>query len=285
MQEGLQAQTSGDINSAMIKYTEAINLDPSLVAAYVNRGNIKVQKGLLDGARWDYDRAIELAPDHAGASFNLGLLAYLRSDYEAALDAYNRVIQSSPEAEHAYLNRGSVYYATGQLDAAMEDFKKVTEISPNAQDARLFRGIIYCDRGECEKALAEYADAGDDEFVALRKWLAESRLGKAEEARKNLQAYVDKFDTEHEESLEQMLLDFCLEKISEADVLESIKAKRGAYSDGVIASLYFYLGSKRILDGDKDGAIALFKLGVTTPLPMQSEYMSMKAQLAFAGGY
>jgi Flp pilus assembly protein TadD len=56
-------QKLGMVDGAIEEYTLALGLDPSNVEAYVNRGELMIQKGNFVQAAVDFKTAIELDPD------------------------------------------------------------------------------------------------------------------------------------------------------------------------------------------------------------------------------
>jgi tetratricopeptide (TPR) repeat protein len=58
------------IDGAIEEYSIALGLDPSSVDAYVNRGELLIQKGSFEQAAQDFRHAIELDPDGANRSAN-----------------------------------------------------------------------------------------------------------------------------------------------------------------------------------------------------------------------
>jgi Flp pilus assembly protein TadD len=97
----------GDVDRAILDYTEALGLRPgdptstrNLRVGYVRRGVVQAQRGDTDAAITDFTRAIELDPNH--------FLAYLR--------------------------RGEARLALGQSEAALSDLEQAEALaSDNAQ--------------------------------------------------------------------------------------------------------------------------------------------------------
>jgi tetratricopeptide (TPR) repeat protein len=69
-QQGSSAYDNGDYDKALADFNQAIQLDPTYVFAYNNRGNVYLHKGDYDKAIADYDKAIQLDPKYAGAYDN-----------------------------------------------------------------------------------------------------------------------------------------------------------------------------------------------------------------------
>lgn len=59
---GVEAVREGDLDSAIVCYSAAINLKPDYAEAYFNRGNAYEEKGEIDLAIEDYKTAIQLNP-------------------------------------------------------------------------------------------------------------------------------------------------------------------------------------------------------------------------------
>ena len=66
----------GHLEAALRLYTEAIQLNPSHVLAYVARGGILGSLENYDGAIADYNAALDLNPELAGAYGGRGLARY-----------------------------------------------------------------------------------------------------------------------------------------------------------------------------------------------------------------
>lgn len=81
------------LEKAVADFNAALDIDPQLGEAYLNRGNSRFFQKRMDAAKADYDRAIELrSRDLHAAYFNRGLVyevlqdkAAARADFEAAL--------------------------------------------------------------------------------------------------------------------------------------------------------------------------------------------------------
>ena len=64
------------LSDLIVKFTEAIELDPENSMLYFNRGTIYDQEKDTENAEKDYMKAIELNPSSFGANYNLGALYF-----------------------------------------------------------------------------------------------------------------------------------------------------------------------------------------------------------------
>jgi tetratricopeptide (TPR) repeat protein len=57
---GAARHAKGDLEGALLDYTEAIRIDPDYSAAFYNRGNVHLAKGDLERAQRDHNEAFRL---------------------------------------------------------------------------------------------------------------------------------------------------------------------------------------------------------------------------------
>lgn len=76
----------------------------------------------------DYDKALTLNPRLVFAWFNKGNLYYTLQDYTSALQCFSEAINIDPTFGEAYYNRGLAYLQTGNKRAAFADLSKAGEL-------------------------------------------------------------------------------------------------------------------------------------------------------------
>jgi tetratricopeptide (TPR) repeat protein len=193
---GTELYAVGDCRAAIAAYEQALELDPSCVAAYCGRGNALRFLGDYASSEADFQTAIELDPDcgvayigrglavcfgtssqlDPNADFELGknLLANPTSaieyvmrgtakaqlnDPHAAIADYDLAIDMNPRLLLAYNNRGNLYQHLGDSERALADFSKVLTIDPRSAIAYNNRAIIYTQHGQLAAAVADYQKA------------------------------------------------------------------------------------------------------------------------------
>ncbi len=82
-EEGLALYRAGRTDAALRAYDRCLELDPNHAAARYDRGEIRLARGDLDGAREDFAVAAREAPDHWAVHFRLAHLAALDRDPRA----------------------------------------------------------------------------------------------------------------------------------------------------------------------------------------------------------
>lgn len=83
---------------------------------------------LLQEALSDYDKVLSLNPRVVYAWFNKGNIYYEAGDYTSAMQAYSEAIKIDPEFGEAYFNRGLAYLNSGNKSQAFSDLSKAGEL-------------------------------------------------------------------------------------------------------------------------------------------------------------
>jgi tetratricopeptide (TPR) repeat protein len=184
--------TPGKTNEAIDLFTEAININPKYVAAYIARGkaynalnhflfvhNKYSYKGIevahknnLELALKEFNRAIDLDSQSAEAYYNRGGAYAGLKYYQVALKDYNKAVDIDPKMYAAYMGIGSMYNQMGKKQLAIEEYTKALDIIENTdfffpdgsikeKPPTLFlsyhlRGMLYAGLGMYQQAIADY---------------------------------------------------------------------------------------------------------------------------------
>lgn len=116
----------GQLDKALKKCDEAINIDPHLGRAYSKRGHIH--------------RVIAYAPESA------------KSHIELAIKDYDKAIEIEPESGELYMSRGACYAQKGEIERSIPNYGRALGLNPSNTFAAL--GKL-----EAEICLGRYNDA------------------------------------------------------------------------------------------------------------------------------
>lgn len=150
---------SGDLNTAIACYTEAIEIKPDCVAAYLRRGDAYGELSEWGNKIADYNMVIELKPNHAEAYIqraNFYCAKRTSSNFRRAIADYTHGIQLKPKDEDGYLGRAEVYSIQGDHEKAVADWTKVIQLNPKNSRAYNRRADTYFVNSEYEKAKSDY---------------------------------------------------------------------------------------------------------------------------------
>ncbi|MEW5819340.1 MAG: tetratricopeptide repeat protein [Cyanobacteriota bacterium] len=127
------------------KALEKISRNPTSDTAYLERGNIYLDKGKLDAAISEYKQCITINPRNYAALFNLALAYYRSKDLNEALKYYRKARQINPNAPEATLRIADIYYQTGDASNAKFEMNKYLLKNPKAKadpEIQKFMNII-----------------------------------------------------------------------------------------------------------------------------------------------
>ena len=192
---GVALESRNSLEESIVKFDEAIRLDPRLALAYYNRGQAYFILGQFEPAKQDYDQAVNLDPESILFYTKRGDAYLAMGQPDQAVQEHNEAIGRDPQFGLAYYNRGSAYVALGRRDEAIQDYNQAVildrriRITTNIgvrcklyddlypkdvayQDCRGFsshgsrfanafgeRAFEYFERGEYRKAIMDYDQA------------------------------------------------------------------------------------------------------------------------------
>ena len=175
--EGAEAYNAGDMATAISKFQEAADLDPSLVQARLVLAKLFFAEGNLSEALARAEEAVALEPDNGEALriaynsarrlgdtekaakaldglaasdpewaatglYQLAVELYNNNQAEAAAQALERVIQVDPDHAKAHYLLGVAQFNTGQTGTATEHLQRFLELAPDDPDAAIARDLL-----------------------------------------------------------------------------------------------------------------------------------------------
>lgn len=243
----IERQT-GRTDAAIATLAQIIEFDPRNASNFSQRAWLKDANGDLDGASDDYTRALDLETDktnlhifherRASIRERLGDLDGAVADYTASIGypSRNTFFRGDPN-----FRRGSILYRRGIFQDALRDFRA---------------------------ALARCRDRMNTP-ARVNIWLVRSRMGERKQADEELNAFLtNKESARFVGSNERKLIEFLLGKIGESEFLEHCEASSQEESEEDalrVARVWFYVGMKRLLDGDNLGAVKWLRKAAPIP--------------------
>ena len=134
----------GRTDAALVRYAEAIALDPAFAVAHNNRAVIHSQCGHYAHALAGYDAAMRLDPLLADVYFNRGCLLEILGDDQQAEADFNAALILAPRWAEALRRRAGVRRRLGRAEAARQDLGAVSALA-RQQDA------VYDARGRVDR--------------------------------------------------------------------------------------------------------------------------------------
>ncbi|MCW2475270.1 MULTISPECIES: lipoprotein NlpI [unclassified Symbiopectobacterium] len=237
----------------------------------------RMEQILASRALTDDERA-QLLYERGVLYDSLGLRALARNDFSQALSI-------RPDMPEVFNYLGIYLTQAGNFDAAYEAFDSVLELDPTYNYARLNRGIALYYGGRYllaqDDLLAFYRDDPNDPFRTLWLYLAEREI----DPNTAKAALKQRYDSAERGPWGWNIVEFYLGNISEAVLMERLKAEATDNTSLAehLSETDFYLGKHYLSLGDKNNAMALFKLTVANNVHNFVEHRYALLELALLG--
>ncbi|CPR14445.1 Lipoprotein nlpI precursor [Brenneria goodwinii] len=252
----------------------AIPLQPTLQQEVILA---RMEQILASRALTDDERA-QLLYERGVLYDSLGLRALARNDFSQALTI-------RPDMPEVFNYLGIYLTQAGNFDAAYEAFDSVLELDPTYNYARLNRGIALYYGGRYllaqDDLLAFYRDDPNDPFRSLWLYLAEREIN-PETAKVALQK---RYDGAQKGTWGWNIVEFYLDGISEKVLMTRLQEEATDNTSLAehLSETDFYLGKHYLSLGDKNTALALFKLTVANNVHNFVEHRYALLELALLG--
>ncbi|MFT2011472.1 tetratricopeptide repeat protein [Pontibacter sp. 13R65] len=247
-----------DYNGALVKYKEALEINPGFVNAHIGLGDVLYDIGDIKGAIAKYKESVRLEPS-AYAYYSWGAALYHLDDTKGAIDKYKKAIELDSDYPIPYTSWGNVLYNTGDMYGAIAKYEKAIELDPEDADPYCSWGAALYKLGRKEEAIDKYKRALK---ISPKAEIVYDDWGKA------LLNYGDKKEAidKYKEALE-INPDFVDAHIGLGDVLYDIGDNKGAIAkykevldiDSTNTYAYYNWGTILYQYGEKEEAISKYK--------------------------
>lgn len=203
--EGVKAYYAGDYVAALGFYNEALQLQPTMVPALLNRGLVKMKLDSLPSAQQDFSMITLLDSNFVDAWYYLGKLKMDGKQYDSALVYFQRALRITDTHTKSLKQVGIYYYYRKKYKDAVAAYSKIVDNGTADDDVYYLRALAY-------KQQSRYAEAVSDQSVAIQR------------NNTNTQALSERADCYVKmNELEKACVDFRqLEKLGVADAIENI---------------------------------------------------------------
>ncbi|CAB1276791.1 XrtA/PEP-CTERM system TPR-repeat protein PrsT [Candidatus Nitrosacidococcus tergens] len=182
-----------NLEEAKRYYNAALKINPNNRDANLGKAKIEAAQGEFDSARNGINKVLENSPEFAPAWNLLGNLERYQGNAEAAEQAYGKAIEFRKNNEDDRLNRALVRIFLKNYEGAAQDLDILKKKNPNHPTVNYGYGLLNFEQ-------KKYPDAEEDfqKVLNVQEYtpalfylgLTQYRLGKIEQAEKNLAQFV-----------------------------------------------------------------------------------------------
>jgi len=166
-------QLEGRADDAIRLYRNALSLDPDLIPALVNLGNIYLELDRLEDARTSFASALAKRPNDPAAHYGLGQVALSKRNYAEAVEHFEKALALAPEANRIHYALAMAYRGLGNADQAKLHLAQQGPVGVRVADplvdhlvelvagvrVHLFRGKTALEAKRYEEAATEFRKA------------------------------------------------------------------------------------------------------------------------------
>lgn len=152
LQIAIKHQMAGSFKEAEDVYRKVLHINPDLIDAHFNLGNMLQTQGRFDEAVLCYGRVLAADRNHTGTHYNLGILYAEQGKFDAAEACFRRALETAPDYAEALNNLGNVLKEQGKLDEAIASYRRALKINPCYAFAYNGAGGALQEQGQLEEA-------------------------------------------------------------------------------------------------------------------------------------
>ena len=160
--DGIAAYKSGDYDTAILKYNEAIKQNPKDATAYNDRGLAYNGKKDFEHAIADFSTALRLKPDWS-FYYNRGTAYSQKGDNNSGISDFTKALKLNPKdpltRADCLLGRAHCYFDKEKAQPAMADLNAAIKLNDREPDAYVLRGILHKVNHDYARSLADYETA------------------------------------------------------------------------------------------------------------------------------
>jgi len=148
--DGMDYINEGDVESAILKFNKAVEIDPNFAFAWDNLGISYRKNSEYDKAIESYKKSLEIYAEGRLPLLNIAITYNLNKQYDEAVTYYNKFIAIYNEDPEGYYGLGLILYTQQQEEAGLDNLIRAYTIytaqnSPYRADAAKKIGYMYKD--------------------------------------------------------------------------------------------------------------------------------------------
>ena len=156
IRQGETELQQGNYRESLACFDTALELNPNLADAYLNRAAVNLLLGHHKETITDCDNALRLNPDLVLAYINRATAKTFLEEAEEAIDDYNAVLELNPDFAIVYNNRAMANISLKRYKEAIADCDRALKLDPNLVQSYICRAMARSALEQNETALADF---------------------------------------------------------------------------------------------------------------------------------
>ncbi|MDA0260853.1 MAG: tetratricopeptide repeat protein, partial [Proteobacteria bacterium] len=171
-------EATGNFEAAVTAYSTALRHDSTLVAAWLNRAQLRIELGDLERAADEIGQHLRDNPDDPVALNALGLLHQRGARHAEAIAVFRRAIELRENYLQAINNLAISLMSTGRHEDAVELYELAADLAPDRAEAHANLGHVFQSLGRHQESSEAFrrALASDPALESVLPFLAHALM-------------------------------------------------------------------------------------------------------------
>lgn len=139
---GLARKKAGQAPEAQAAFLKSAELNPASYSANKEAGESLAKEGKFAEARPYYEKASELSPDDPDGRYNLGVCLVNLGDPEAALASFAKTVELKPDYAEAHYQMATILIGQNKPAEAVASLEKFLALAPDSEKAGIARQLL-----------------------------------------------------------------------------------------------------------------------------------------------
>ncbi len=153
-EKGTEKTVTG--KDAFAKLNDEIAANPNRAELLFERGQIFIQRNVLNQAYTDLNRACEIDSTNTEYLMVLADVAFKTYQIKRASDAFEKVVKLDPKNKDAYLKLAELYFYVRGYQKSLLYSNEALKLDKNLVRAYYLRGFAYKEMGDTAKAVSSF---------------------------------------------------------------------------------------------------------------------------------
>lgn len=172
LMSGQAKEDKRDPKGALADYEQAIRLRPDLAEAYFRRGRVLARQGKTNAAVSDFSTALDLDPSLTSALVDRAILLLTRrQDYIGSIADFDKLINLGLDLDKSYYHRALAKVRLRDFHGAIADYTALIDLpsrQPPDYKPGSFKSMAYPARAAARLALNDFDQAIADFTIVLK---------------------------------------------------------------------------------------------------------------------
>lgn len=160
-------RTLGELEKAETAFDKALQLDPQMTWAMLNKALLKRAQNQTETARFLLEHAVQTNPHFVEGWYQLGVQYRVEKNIEKSLEAFEHALKLNNAYPPLWTSYGMSLYAQGRLKEAVDAYDHAIALDRFAYDAYFNKGLALEHLNRLQEAEEAYRSAvrGDRHFI------------------------------------------------------------------------------------------------------------------------